>query len=170
MGNVLQKAIPFNQEITALSGAATSLLFAGKCLTYCSAAGTVANIGMGIYKTISGVQAQSYLLKLGGEISEDVKSLSDSVGIVANHMDQAQFAQHVYDFAEMHIALAEGSGRRTFFFIFHPGTDWHPAFMQLMKRNGVLPICGIQNDIGCLAAFLIGFRRMVGPDAVLQYV
>jgi hypothetical protein len=171
MGNAFTSFIPFNNEITNVLKSADNLMFSLRCVSYCSIFGSAVGVASGLYKTISDVKAQKYLMKLGGEISQSVGAIQDSVGVMANHMDQSSFAKHVSDFAAMHIndfrQIASSTTPPRYYFVYHPGTDWHLAFDSL-NRVSPLGLCGISSDIGHLAAFLGHFRDIVGPEAVIH--
>jgi hypothetical protein len=171
MGNALTSIIPFGDDVSLLLRGANKMMFAAKCASYCSAFGSAAGVACGLYKTISDVKAHKYLMKLGGEISQSVEAIGENVGVMANHMDQSAFAQHVYDFAAMHIhqcsQITGSAVPPRYFFVYHPGTDWHPAFDSL-NRQSPLGLCGISSDIGHLAAYLGYFRDIIGSEAVIH--
>ena len=76
-------------------------------------------------------------MQLGSEMSETIKALGDGVDILAVHQDQSTFARHVYDYVSMHARQAAASDTESWFFVFHPGTDWYPTFYRLNDERPI---------------------------------
>ncbi|KAF5522226.1 hypothetical protein CGCA056_v006142 [Colletotrichum aenigma] len=104
-------------------------------------------------KTLSGGQAHGELVKLGGQIQKNVEQISNG---------------HVHDFIASCYDENSEAGEDEYFFVYHPGTDWYPAFNRLLKEYPIPKFCGTFHSIGAMSVFLEKFRLVVGPDPTIN--
>ncbi|KAH0429196.1 hypothetical protein CcaCcLH18_08548 [Colletotrichum camelliae] len=121
-------------------------------------------------KTLSGGQAQCELAKLGGQIQKNVEQISNGVDSLNNHQNQNShsFPRHVHDFIASCTDESFETGEDEYFFVYHPGTDWYPAFNRLLKEYPLPKFCGAFHSIGAMSVFLENFRVVVGPDPTIN--
>uniref|UniRef100_L2G3W8 Uncharacterized protein n=1 Tax=Colletotrichum fructicola (strain Nara gc5) TaxID=1213859 RepID=L2G3W8_COLFN len=121
-------------------------------------------------KTLSGGQAHGELVKLGGQIQKNVEQISNRVDSLNNHQNQKShsFPQHVHDFIASCYDENSEAGEDEYFFVYHPGTDWYPAFNRLLKECPLPKFCGTFHSIGAMSVFLEKFRLVVGPDPTIN--
>ncbi|KAI8298373.1 hypothetical protein K4K59_002883 [Colletotrichum sp. SAR11_240] len=121
-------------------------------------------------KTLSGGQAHGELVKLGGQIQKNVEQISNGVDALNNHQNQKSrsFPQHVHDFIASCYDENSEAGEDEYFFVYHPGTDWYPAFNRLLKEYPLPKFCGTFHSIGAMSVFLEKFRLVVGPDPTIN--
>lgn len=63
---------------------------------------------------------------------------------------------------------AENADVAHFYFVYHPATDWHAAFNIKMRESRLPGFVGCTNNLDALGAFLVRFRQVIGPDAVIH--
>ncbi|KAF5501651.1 hypothetical protein CGCS363_v007389 [Colletotrichum siamense] len=121
-------------------------------------------------KTLSGGQAHGELIKLGGQIQKNVEQISNGVDSLNNHQNQKShsFPQHVHDFIASCYDENSEAGEDEYFFVYHPGTDWYPAFNRLLKEYPLPKFCGTFHSIGAMSVFLEKFRLVIGPDPTIN--
>jgi hypothetical protein len=164
MGNLISSG----SQALQLPGNANKLLAAAKWASYCTVFSSTLTGVKGLVDIYQGVQAQKFLMKLGTEMSENVKALGDSVDILAVHQDQSAFARHVYDYVSMSARQAAIIDGDSYLFVFHPGTDWYPTFYRLNEEKPIDGLCGLVNDVAILANILIRFRETMGPKCTIR--
>jgi hypothetical protein len=164
MGNLISSG----SQVLQLPGHANKLLTAAKWASYCTMFSSTLTGVKGLVDIYQGVQAQKFLIKLGKEMSENIKALGDSVDILAVHQDQSAFARHVYDYVSMRAQQAAITDGDSYLFVFHPGTDWYPTFYRLNEEKPINGLCGLVNDVAILANVLIRFRETMGPECTIR--
>lgn len=164
MGNLISSG----SQALKLPGNANNLLTAAKWAGYCTMFSSTLTGVKGLVEIYQGVQAQQFLMKLGTEMSENVKALGDSVDILAVHQDQSAFARHVYDYVSMRARQATVTDDEFYLFVFHPGTDWYPTFYRLNEEKPIGRLCGLVNDVAVLANVLTRFREAMGPACIIR--
>lgn len=55
-----------------------------------------------------------------------------------------------------------------YFFVYHPASDWHPAFHDMIRSNPLPGFVGACNNLNALGVFLSTFRKAVGSEAVIH--
>nr|POE60984.1 hypothetical protein CFP56_64693 [Quercus suber] len=55
-----------------------------------------------------------------------------------------------------------------YFFVYHPGNDWHAPFNSLLRNNPLPGFVGATNNLDALGLFLLDFRKLVGPTAIMH--
>ncbi|KAN0113004.1 hypothetical protein V8E51_005955 [Hyaloscypha variabilis] len=67
------------------------------------------------------------------------------------------FARSVYDFIKMRIDQVEGDNHR--FFVYHPDTNWYPAFHRLVRETPLPPtFCSHSDDLDKLCQYMHSIR------------
>ncbi|KAK5135357.1 hypothetical protein LTR08_005299 [Meristemomyces frigidus] len=164
MGNLVSSC----SQAIQIPGNANKLLISAKWASGCTMFSATLTGVKGMVDIYQGIQAQKFLMKLGTEISENVKALGDSVDILAVHQDQSAFAGHVYDYVSMRAKQAENVNEECYFFVFHPGTDWYPTFYRLNEERPISGLCGLASDVAVLANILVRFRDTMGPTCAIR--
>lgn len=164
MGNLVSSS----SQALKLPGNANHLLTAARWASYCTMFSSTLTGVKGLVDIYQGVQAQQFLMKLGTEMSENVKALGDSVDILAVHQDQSAFARHVYDYVSMRARQATFTHDNSYLFVFHPGTDWYPTFYRLNEERPIGGLCGLVSDVAVLANVLYMFRNTMGPACTIR--
>lgn len=144
-----------------------------------------------IINTYSGVQAQAKLISIYEELGDQVKNIAASlksidanIGELVNHRNQHDFADHVYDLISMRseeeaahelgfhgddTAMAIPAPHlQSYFFIYHKGTEWWPRFHRLVRDHPIPNLCGMTTDLDSLVAYMIEFRKIVGPKPTFR--
>ncbi|OAP56317.1 hypothetical protein AYL99_09496 [Fonsecaea erecta] len=119
--------------------------------------------------------AQGYqVIQALGDIG---KHLGETNGItVSGSGGPDGFAKHVYDFVKERIGVirkAERDNHR--FFVYHPDTDWHPAFYRLITETPLpLTFCAKSDDLDKLCQYMQEVRAQLkresgrGQDIILH--
>jgi hypothetical protein len=55
-----------------------------------------------------------------------------------------------------------------YYFVYHPATDWHAPFNNKMRENRLPGFVGCTNSIDALGIYLVEFRRIIGPEAIIH--
>lgn len=55
-----------------------------------------------------------------------------------------------------------------YFFVYHPGSDWHAGFNNLLQNKPIPGLVGTTNNLNLLTLFLGEFRTFVGAEAVIK--
>jgi hypothetical protein len=55
-----------------------------------------------------------------------------------------------------------------YFFVYHPGSDWHAAFNNMIRQKPIPGFVGATNNLNLLGHYLDQFRSFVGPEAVIN--
>jgi hypothetical protein len=129
--------------------------------------------------TYHGISAQKELIKLYTKIAADVAAISKSLESMAtnvetmtNHLGQCQsyFAQHVLDYVSMRSKeeAINKSKKQCYFFVYHHGNEWHPAFQRLHEQEPVHNLCGVFSNLDVMAAYLVAFRSVVGETPIFH--
>ncbi|KAG9576555.1 hypothetical protein KCU77_g12175, partial [Aureobasidium melanogenum] len=159
---------PAKTTLTAVSFMSVSAGFASAVGGLCA-----------VVNTYHGILAQNELIKLHTAIAADVKAISKSLESMANnleaminHFGQAQqyFSQHVLDYVSMRSReeASNNSKKPCYFFVYHHGTEWHPAFERLLEQKPVHNLCGLFSNLDVMAAYLVAFRNVVGEHATFH--
>jgi hypothetical protein len=128
-----------------------------------------------IAKAFLGDSAENGLKRYGAEIS-------NSLSANANLQFQAgsdSFADHVYEYLVGKIEDWASCARqqktkqqRHFSFIYHPGTDWHPRFKEIIREEmnntqlGLLK--GVSNDLDTICVRMREIRSELGPGPMFH--
>ncbi|KAF6836551.1 hypothetical protein CPLU01_03586 [Colletotrichum plurivorum] len=124
-----------------------------------------------LLQTLSGLTAHRELVKLGGEIQKSVEQMAHSADSLNSQQNQNSdfFPQHVHDFVSMCIDEAQATGGSDgYFFVYHPGTDWHVAFKRHLKASPLDRFCGCFSSVAAMGLFLERFRAAVGPGPTIH--
>ncbi|KAG9625822.1 hypothetical protein KCU95_g19325, partial [Aureobasidium melanogenum] len=139
--------------LTALSFMSVSAGFASAVGGFCA-----------VVNTYNGSSAHDEPIKLHTAIAADVKAISKSPGA------QPYFPQHVLDYASKR-SREEATNNRDkpcYFFVYHHGTERHPAFERLLEQSPIRNLCGVFSNLDAMAAYLVAFRNVVGQDATFH--
>jgi hypothetical protein len=121
--------------------------------------------------TASIIYAQVKFSRHGSVTPNSHQKLAE-VGRVTNSMQsERRFVRHVHDFVASRIRAAsrKASGQNTdYFFIFHPGTDWHAPFERLLAQDPLLGIVGKSHTLELLKRKVAEKRRDVGKEAIMH--
>jgi hypothetical protein len=155
----------FSNHSTAFKLAGAFTTFSAVTLPMCA-----------ITSTVSGIYATAKFLELGQTISEDVKKLAESVDITVSLQYQAFFAQHVHNFTAARIQAAKDQRRASggkesdtdYFFIYHPGTDWHASFEALISKKPLPTLLGKTNSLDLISRFVADIRSSIGVSATVH--
>lgn len=136
-------------------------------------------------------------IKIGQQAIAELKKIGSGLEQIAATMTaQASFGdsfpQHVYDFVEAEMRLFGYEGKQTalssflkrlfnvlvglwsedkkemhYFWVYSPGTDWHPKFRKLLRDKPLAEnFCGFTHDLDWLCAALVQtYRPKLGPEA-----
>jgi hypothetical protein len=169
MGQV-SSAIQTVAELKTLIGPARGLLNAAKVFTYTLSFANIATGTCTVINTYTGLQAQKALMQLGGKIQKNIEEISNGVDALGNQQNQNKnfFPQHVHDLVSMCAEQQELERLPACIFVYTPGTDWHAAFRKLLKAEPLPTLCGIFDDVGIMASFLVAFREAVGPKRPIR--
>jgi hypothetical protein len=161
----IEKLVTSSRFITGGATAASFGTFAAIVLPICA-----------ITSTVSGVQAQCHLQALGQEISDELKKVANASETCSSLQYQAHFAQHVYDFAASRIRAAgchskdhawESSGS-DYFFVYHPGTEWHASFEALLEANPLPSLLGHTHSLELIGHYVSQMRISIGLKATVH--
>jgi hypothetical protein len=90
------------------------------------------------------------------------------VNTLVNYENQHRFAKHVHDLVEMRSGEESLAPHPTYFFVYHRGDEWRPAFHAINNERPLSKLCGIFHNLGVMAEYLRVFRRYVEPNAVFH--
>jgi len=163
-------------QMEPLIDPAAMLLKAGALIGVSTAFAQVAAGVCAFVNTFSGISAQRELLnvyrKLGADVEairRSIAAISHSVGILVSYENQHKFAKHVHDWVKMRSDQEMASAAHpVYFFVYHKGDEWRPAFYSLNCAQPLERLCGIFDDLSFMAVFLAEFRKHVEADAVFH--
>lgn len=77
--------------------------------------------------------------------------------------------QHPKDSPPSQVVLDKGKRcRPQFFFVYHPGNDWHAPFNNMLREKPIPGLIGVTNNLNALGLFLNEFRSFIGPEAIIN--
>ncbi|KAH0536569.1 hypothetical protein FGG08_006577 [Glutinoglossum americanum] len=103
---------------------------------------------------------------------EDIK---DELAAQTSLQAPEMFAKHVHNYLRMRIEETKGGEYMHCFFVYHPDTDWHPAFFSRIGKEP-LPsnFCGMSENLDALCTWMQFLRPLLartiecGRDAVFH--
>ncbi|KAF2812187.1 uncharacterized protein BDZ99DRAFT_558025 [Mytilinidion resinicola] len=103
-------------------------------------------------------QGLEALKKIGAKLDGIYEEMMNSNGIkVQGSGGPDGFARHVYDFVE---EATEQPSDKHRFFVYHPDTDWYPAFRRLFRRNPLpTTFCAKSDDLDKLCVLILEARK-----------
>jgi len=158
--------VNLNPLIEALSGIDGSLVTAMGLLARFHAQGLIANAVATSLTLYMGRDAVRELRRIGGYLQRIATAMESKLSF------GEPFPQHIFNFvkAEMSKSEVSGSDIKHLFFVFNPGTEWHPRF-DALRREDPLPegFCGYYNNLEVLCGILRRVTRpAVGPQPVFH--
>ncbi|KAF1848781.1 uncharacterized protein K460DRAFT_353723 [Cucurbitaria berberidis CBS 394.84] len=112
------------------------------------------------YQVLTGTDATSALLKLGVSIDKSLRTAADNLEAMNARQCQREFHKHVYQYVNM---MSHGASPDTYFFVFHPGTDWYPAFHEMNTERPLARFAGYFSNFNTMHVYLNVFRKAAGP-------
>lgn len=55
-----------------------------------------------------------------------------------------------------------------YFFVYHPGNDWHGSFNATVRKKPIPGFIGATNNLNALGLYLAKFRDFIGPEAIIN--
>jgi hypothetical protein len=110
-----------------------------------------------------GVRALQKIGEVLGDIKEEMM-LANSLQVQGSSGDYG-FARHVYDFVQMKIdGVEDDDEKHHCFFVYHPDTNWYPAFRRLVRQNPLPPsFCGKSDNLDKLCQYMQSLRESNTP-------
>jgi hypothetical protein len=112
------------------------------------------------YQVLTGTDATSALLKLGVSIDKSLRTAADNLEAMNARQCQREFHKHVYQYVNM---MSHGASPDTYFFVFHPGTDWYPAFHKMNTERPLARFADYFSNFNTMHVYLNVFRKAAGP-------
>jgi hypothetical protein len=94
------------------------------------------------------------------QMNDSLRIMAENSQTTANLQHQLKFHKHVHDYIAMRTQqLAQlGDGRDHHIFVYSYGTEWHPAFHALCKKEPLTNFFGMFDDLALLLTFLAVLR------------
>jgi hypothetical protein len=110
---------------------------------------------------IQGLEAVNALKQIGISLDVIHEQLAIQNRLSAQGSSNVSgFASHVYQYLTMRIRETEKHRMNHYFFVFHPNTDWYPAFSDLVAKKSLPDNFYRQSDnLDCLAAWMKIIRQ-----------
>ena len=96
----------------------------------------------------------------------EMTTIDQAVNIGVNLDEPEKLSQHVYCVSERRMKEMNATTGQGYFFVFHPGNNWHSEFEAKLSKDPLPGLCGIFDNIATMAAILLKFREVVGPTPV----
>jgi hypothetical protein len=156
---------------------------------------TAASGIVAVTTTLIGADAMTHCKKVAREMSKSLETLCKSVEVSTNLKHEKDFPKWVYDFVanessgrdlininnkslkrrikELDCSLpdsshSEGRDVAHYYFVYHPATDWHAPFSNMVRKEPLPGFVGATDSLDALGLYLIKFRKVVGPEAVIH--
>ncbi|ORY07013.1 hypothetical protein BCR34DRAFT_570928 [Clohesyomyces aquaticus] len=100
----------------------------------------------------------------GAKAAEMLGRVGDVLDAQTGLMAAEKFAQQVWDFVSQRVhETAKVPGERHFFFIYHPDTNWYPAFYKLQRKEGQIErYMGMSEQLDLLTHWMKHVRQFMG--------
>ena len=159
----------FNEASSTMTTMRDTLGTADTCIStvkYCWEMSTIISASCTAYQTWDEARSKARLAQLGEEIANNFKHIDQAINIGVNLDEPEKLSQHVYCVSERRMKEMNATTGQGYFFVFHPGNNWHSEFEAKLSKDPLPGLCGIFDNIATMAAILLKFREVVGPTPV----
>lgn len=117
-----------------------------------------------LHAALQGQAAENALVKLGVEIAASLKTSADCMVQQTSLMTQEKFGILIHDY----VSYSCQADRTSWIFVYHPGTDWHPAFFKKNAAQPLPQLASVFHDMETMLVFLTVLRKVAGPNVVFR--
>ncbi|KAF2398333.1 hypothetical protein EJ06DRAFT_532085 [Trichodelitschia bisporula] len=113
----------------------------------------------------AGVVAQFIQVYQGQQVITELRNIRQELAVQTALDAPEKFAKQVYKYVAMKAAETAGAQPRHFYFLYHPDTDWHPTFFELVE-NKPLPdsFYGMSENLDALCVWMRFVRVMLAKQ------